>query len=478
MSGVYFQGGGTPQRDTTMRDLIGVLFKYKWLIVGITAFALVFVVYKTVRAPVTYQADATLLLDRQGARASVLERSGRSLPWVEVVESEVQVLQSTPVLQGALDILREEGVADGMTLGRVSRAVKAGIVNESNVVYVSATMLDPELAVHVANAVSTSYTIYHRKLFSLPDPSPFLQVRADSIYTALGDLQQRRSELYSAIGVTDVEEQERSLIREASVLRADLSKTQVRAAALEAIIENARQGLESGNLTLTFQQNTGSLQGQNMSQRANDYAVKSQQLEQLRFKYTDQHPQIRELAATVEGLRTTLEGWIKDHINIKENELRVVRAESQRLAANLAEMETRLAALPQLVQEVEMVETRLASVRQQYRDLSDQIVTTTVNSVSYRDYGVKILSPAVGAKKNRKGDPVRLALGPLLALLAGIGLAFYLENLDHTLRNREDVEEHFEIPVLASFPEVELEAETPSTGGGGRRLPYQKKSTR
>jgi hypothetical protein len=56
--------------------------------------------------------------------------------------------------------------------------------------------------------------------------------------------------------------------------------------------------------------------------------------------------------------------------------------------------------------------------------------------------------------------------------LAGIGLAFYLENLDHSMKTREDVEQHLEIPVLASFPDVDGEdSQLESTT---RRTPFWK----
>jgi hypothetical protein len=47
--------------------------------------------------------------------------------------------------------------------------------------------------------------------------------------------------------------------------------------------------------------------------------------------------------------------------------------------------------------------------------------------------------------------------------------------MDHSLRNREDVEQHLEIPVLASFPEVDVGDRTPS-GRGRRSLPFQKRA--
>ena len=87
--------GATGQSETTMRDLLAVVFRRKWLILGIFGVATLLVGVKEFSSPTSWSADATLLLNRQNARASVLERSGRVLPWTEVIESEIEVVRSS-----------------------------------------------------------------------------------------------------------------------------------------------------------------------------------------------------------------------------------------------------------------------------------------------------------------------------------------------------------------------------------------------
>ena len=475
MSGVYMQSGGPSERDTTLRDLLSVIFKYKWLIIGITAMALVVVGYRTLTSPVTFSADATLMLDRQGARSSVLDQGGRALPWVEVVESEVQVLQSAPVLQGALVILDEQFPdGHGMNLDKLSRNIGTGVIGESNVIYVTGRSGRPELAIGIANAVATSYQAHHEKMFKIPDPSGFLRSQSDSLYSAMTNLQERRSALFEQIGVTDVESQERALINERSEQRRTLAHLKVRIARIEMEIRNAEEALRSGSRSLPFPENTGNVQVQHLGQAMRDLQVHEAELENLLSKYTEKHPEVIELRREVETLRALVDRQIRENLTVKRNQLAAATAEQDKLTSNIAEIDERLRELPELVRELDLIGAQLATVSQQYDDLGAQIVNTAVSSASHRDYGVQLLSAAVGARQNQKGDPVRLALGPLLALLAGIGLAFYLENLDHSFRSREDIEQHLEIPVLASFPEVDI-AEDEGGGKSSSRIPFQKK---
>lgn len=59
-----------------------------------------------------------------------------------------------------------------------------------------------------------------------------------------------------------------------------------------------------------------------------------------------------------------------------------------------------------------------------------------------------------------------LALGGLLGLVTGSGLAFVLEFVDRSIRNKKDVEEHLGLPVLATIPRVRSMTKTPHLASG------------
>lgn len=475
MSGIYTQGPGSGERDTTMRDLLAVVFKRKWLILGIFGLTSLSIGLKTVRSPVTFSSDATLLLNRQGARSSALERSGRALPWVEVVESEIEVLKSSPVLQRAQARLKTPTDTDPdglhLGLGRIAKSVRAGVIGESNVIFVTGTARDAETAVRITNAVAESYVEYHRELFQLPDTAGIIQDRADSTFRNLESLQMERSKLLEQVGVTNIGDEERTLIDQRERLRHELADAERETSRLETEISDARSFLLEGQDSVPFVWNTGSVQGSSLMESLRKLKDKRVELTMLRQKFTERHPLIQEKQRDVETLRATVETALQSVLDTKEHDLRAEQGELRELRRQIADIDALLVRLPGIVQKLDVIGARIASLNNQYKELSNQAVDSEITKSSFRDYAVKILSPAVDASKNQKGDMVRLALGPILALMAGVGLAFYLENLDHSLGNREDVERHLEIPVLASFPDVELEEKSTE---GVTKIPYQK----
>jgi capsular polysaccharide biosynthesis protein len=51
---------------------------------------------------------------------------------------------------------------------------------------------------------------------------------------------------------------------------------------------------------------------------------------------------------------------------------------------------------------------------------------------------------------------LNLVLGLFLGLLGGLGLAFFLEFIDDSLGEIDDVEEQLQLPVLGVLPELQI----------------------
>lgn len=85
---------------------------------------------------------------------------------------------------------------------------------------------------------------------------------------------------------------------------------------------------------------------------------------------------------------------------------------------------------------------------------------------------VSIIDPAVAPSRPISPNPVRnLALALVLGLLAGGGLAFLVDNLDHSVKSREELE-RLGLPALGAIPsldtegaEIHLERDTQGMGG-------------
>jgi uncharacterized protein involved in exopolysaccharide biosynthesis len=468
------------QVDTTLRDLLAVLFRRKWLILGIFGVTTLLVGIKQLSTPISFYADATLLLNRQGARASVMERSGRALPWTEVIESELEVVKSSPVLQLAQQRLKQptESNPEGIFLNprQISRRVSAGIVGESNVLAVTGSDRDPAVAIALTNAVAESYVEYHGELYKLPDPSEMIGARADSTLAELELAEAAKSELLEDMGVNEIREEERSLVMQRERLRTRISDTERELSRIKVELDDALDFIEGRSTSLPFSENTSSVQGLALATSYNQLISRRSELNSLRERFTDSHPRVRIAASDVVALEQEVRERTQQIVATREHERRALEGEQTQLREQIDELSARLTSMPAVFREIDILDNKIEVLEDQYATLSQQAVTAEINRTSFADYSVKILSPALDAVRAGRGDIVRILLAPILALMAGVGLAFYLENLDHSIANREDVERHVNIPVLASFPETRVsEGETRASGRSA--IPFRRRGS-
>ncbi|MFA7572740.1 MAG: Wzz/FepE/Etk N-terminal domain-containing protein [Lutispora sp.] len=100
-------------------------------------------------------------------------------------------------------------------------------------------------------------------------------------------------------------------------------------------------------------------------------------------------------------------------------------------------------------------------------DLDPQIAASIANKLAnifksevaqlMKVQNVEIIDPAVVPTSPIKPRPtLNMAIAFVLALMIGVGLAFLLEYLDHTVKTPDDVEKFLELPVLGTIPDVEV----------------------
>jgi capsular polysaccharide biosynthesis protein len=67
---------------------------------------------------------------------------------------------------------------------------------------------------------------------------------------------------------------------------------------------------------------------------------------------------------------------------------------------------------------------------------------------------VTLITPARRPIARKTTDYVRMALAPIFSVVVGLGLIFFIESLDHSIKSPADAEESIGLPVLAALWEV------------------------
>jgi len=104
--------------------------------------------------------------------------------------------------------------------------------------------------------------------------------------------------------------------------------------------------------------------------------------------------------------------------------------------------------------ELDRIDVSLQKLQQTYAEVQAQHMNARISRASNPEWTITIINPASAAYQKKTRDYVRLALGPAFSLIVALGLAFFVDNLDHSIKNIHEAEANLRMSVLASIPEM------------------------
>jgi tyrosine-protein kinase Etk/Wzc len=209
-----------------------------------------------------------------------------------------------------------------------------------------------------------------------------------------------------------------------------------------------------------------SRQAQGLSENNPEMAAQKQKISQVKQELAHEllkTSQRNNLIDPLSQIKNLLQESIALEVDLETN-----KAREQGLAQIIAGYEKELQTLPK--QELEL--TRLIRAREVNNRIYSMLLEKR-EEVRITEAGkigdVRVLDAAEEPIHPIMPNKVRnLLLGLLLGLTVGVGLAFFLESLDTSLKSREDVEKYMNLPVLASIPSIKSGSE--KNGNGARSL--------
>ena len=178
--------------------------------------------------------------------------------------------------------------------------------------------------------------------------------------------------------------------------------------------------------------------------------------EVLITKYTKRHPEVVAADTQIAGLLADLKREVENSYTIEKRELNNLQSKVDIVAGQIAATQEALYGLPDKELEIGRIESKIASLMKKRERLLTRRDEAEIALATTPQWTVGVLARASVAKQQNTQDYVRLALGPFLSLIVGVGLAFFLESLDHSVKNISEVEEYLSTKVLASITDTRV----------------------
>lgn len=348
------------------------------------------------------------------------------------------------------------------TIGRLRAALEVERVTRTPILSVSVTSVSAEKAARLANAVADAYIVdqLENRYEAARRASTWLTDRLQSLRDALRaseDAVQKFRSDNNLVAVDSKTLNEQQL----SEINAQLVQIQTEAAAKLAKLEQARQLSANGGKIEAL---PDVMQSGVISDLRGRLAATSAREADLVSRYGERHPLVVNVRAERREIERQISAEISRIVANLKNDYEVAKSRADAMASNVAAVSGQTTAESGLTARLRELERDADANRTLYETFLGQAKLTNEQSeVNIKD--ARIITPAVvsGAPSFPKMR-LFLAMGGLLGVMVGAGMAVLLDMLNAGFNSPRQVEEITGLPVLSSIEWVDLAADKGKDG--------------
>ncbi len=449
----------------SVRDLLHVVFKRKGVIVLFLFVAVCTVAVGSFREKRTYVATAQILvkIGRENMYdASLGGENARPVITFDLT-AEVGILESRVLAERVVKALGPAVIypdpLSSPSLDEAAEWLKGSIwvepVEDSNIIIVGFEHENAQMAARVVNTVVEMYLERHLEIHKSPTSHEFLREQSQIVDKRMKQAENKLEAFKNEHDLTALEDEQSLLLGQEANLRAELNQTLSQQAEIESRFQQFRDQLAATHDTVHLDDRTVS----DLRARLVDLEL---QEHDLLTKYSDQSRLVQRLRDEIELVRRKLvkqRAEIIQHELLRyQTELKALRAKEETQRVHLAGYRKEHEKLNRIEMQFNRLREEVEVYRQNYRLYLTKFEEARISDEMDRQKiaNVSIIEPArPPLEPESRNIPRNLVLATILGGVGGLGLALFSEYLEDKLDRDEDVENHLNLPVLASIPQLE-----------------------
>jgi capsular exopolysaccharide synthesis family protein len=472
-----------PVREIHLSEYWAVVVKRWRTVAVVVALALVAAVGKTLLSTSLYRATVVINVERD--RGAPVDIGGQQYyDWYnpEFIPTQTRLMRSREIARRAAERLnlvedprftprvsgaaRQAGAAESgahdpllAAAARVQGGVSTSPIRETNLVELSYVALDPKTAADVANAVAEAYIDWtlEARFHMASQATKFLTAQVEQVK---GEIEQKEKEL-QAYGrqkdIVSVDPSTNITLQKLESLNQDYAK-----AVADRVAKEARYyELQTAKPDAMAESLSGGL----VTQLRNELLKLEREYSEKLSVYKPEWPAMQQLRAQIqkgkEHLATVVDETVTKAREQARSELQMAERREESLQTVLRGQKAEAMALNTNAVEYNNLRVEVATKRALLDTLlkrqSETEMTTRLKGT--RESSIRIVDRALPPGGRYSPSYRRNGLlGLLLGLAGGLGLAFFLEYLDRSIRSPEQVESVLQLPALGVIPAVGSDA--------------------
>lgn len=461
--------GGSQFQQWSLRDILMILFRRRWIIFGVAVPIIAFGIYGTWTTSDSFTAESQVLIEAR----SVEDPSFRQM----VVEYDILmstaslVAQSIPVADKAADMILPEIqalVADDEKTTRIKtksglrdkilEKISCGQVGESNILSISFSHENPDVAFLIVEGMTNAFMEYWVEKRRNSSALDYYSEQIDLVQAEIDDLMAQRAAIFNTEGIKAIPQNNYAGIQQMRQLEYSYYQARSEREQMESQVREVRKRVDEDVNDMPIMFKMGVNDG--LRSAFNAWKESRLALAKLKMTYRDSSVHVKRQLEYVEETRRifieTRDNFIQD-LNVG---LSLAQARENSLFESLSHYKEDLAAYPVLEKKITSLDLQINTQRDLLEALnlkrgevrlkadSDQRISniTPLNEPS-------VYSGVSGGKKL-----IYLLMTTSLAIILGLVLALLVDAQDHRIFDRRQAETKLEIPVLGAVSAARLPA--------------------
>ncbi|MCB9476031.1 MAG: polysaccharide biosynthesis tyrosine autokinase [Deltaproteobacteria bacterium] len=442
-----------------LRDYLRVLYKRRWTLASFFFIVVTIITLGAFMQTSIYQAAATVQILPEAPKVVNFKEVvalGSNNYWAnkEYYETQFRIIRSRSVTSEVLqklDLLDKEpykSSKDPETT--LADQIRVEPVKNSQLVAISVEHPNPELAAELANTVAETYRDQNlrRTRSATEDVGKWLVNEGGEQREKLEKSEAKLQEFLETHEVLSFDEKYNVALRKFTKFSEALDEAKRRRIESQAAYEDSRALQSSGKAMMIPEVMANEL----VQQLRNERVLAEQEMAKLRLKYKALHPRIRALQEQIDLLDEKIGGEINNTVGTIRTQYILAQSQEEELSKAVEEARNDAQQLNQLKTQYNVLRRDVDDNQGLYDELSKRAKETEITGNLAANNIVIIERARVPEHHIKPRRRTNVMLGILLGIVGGIGLAFFLEYLDNTIKTQLDIERITDVPFLGIIP--------------------------
>lgn len=445
--------------ETHLHDYLRTILKYRW--VAITCFAVIVgtVTIATFLQTPIYEGVAQVMIEQELPRVLNIQEV-QAIGGSDFYQTQYEIIKSRAVLAKVIQTLRLASRIPGLKDTPEPTAVLLGKVTveprrNTRLVDIKVRYPDPNLAAEIATGIAQAYGRFtlETRVKSTRDALNWLSEQMNELKAKVEDSEIALQKYRQRAGIIAIDQQKGLTATRIGALNGAYLDAQAARLAIEARLREMQAMAKAAAATPTAVVLVDNALIQKLRAEATELEV---QLSKALRVYKEKHPEVLKIRSQLDQINERIRSEIQVVLRATEAEYRLAknREETMLQRLNVAKQEV------QDLSEKEVQYGVLARETSSNQQLFDMVLKRTKEaglSGGSEATNVHVLEEAVIPKTPVAPRKARnILLAAVVGLFLGLGLAFFLEYYDTSIRTPDEVDLYLGLPTVGVIPLVEF----------------------